>query len=381
MTQRQPPLPSSPLFVFFVSRGGMAVGFALFSTVAQLRRVVELGFDPLSLVLVGTALELSTFLFEIPTGVVADLYSRRRSVIIGYTVVGLGFLAESLAVGLWSVVLAQLVWGAGWTFISGARSAWLADEIGEEAAAGAQLRAAQITRIASVFGIVIAATLGTFSLSLSMQVGGLVLIGIALFQFLSMSEDGFQRRPDAERATFRAMADTFQAGLAQVRRRPVLITLLAVTLFTGAASESIDRLQELHLIDGIGFPSLPDWPLVWWFSGIQIVFLFAGLFGISIVRRFVDPRDLRALPKVLTGLASALVVAVLCFAWAGDFALAVGALIGISVVRQIEAPLYSAWVNRRLDPRSRATVLSMMQQSDALGQSGGGPLLGFVGRA
>ena len=38
---------------------------------------------PLQLVLVGTTLELACFLFEIPTGIVADLYSRRLSVVIG----------------------------------------------------------------------------------------------------------------------------------------------------------------------------------------------------------------------------------------------------------------------------------------------------------
>ena len=50
--------------------------------------------NPLQLVLLGTALEGSVFLFEIPTGVVADVYSRRLSVIIGYTLVGFGMLFE-----------------------------------------------------------------------------------------------------------------------------------------------------------------------------------------------------------------------------------------------------------------------------------------------
>ena len=54
--------------------------------------VVQL--DAFQLVLVGTVLETSCFLFEIPTGVVADLYSRRRSVLIGMFLYGLGFLME-----------------------------------------------------------------------------------------------------------------------------------------------------------------------------------------------------------------------------------------------------------------------------------------------
>ena len=57
--------------------------------------VVQL--DVFQLVLVGTVQETSCFLFEIPTGVVADLYSRRRSVLIGMFLYGLGFLMEGAA--------------------------------------------------------------------------------------------------------------------------------------------------------------------------------------------------------------------------------------------------------------------------------------------
>ena len=46
--------------------------------------VRELHFSPLQLVLMGTAMEAAVFLGEVPTGVVADTYSRRLSLIIGY---------------------------------------------------------------------------------------------------------------------------------------------------------------------------------------------------------------------------------------------------------------------------------------------------------
>jgi DHA3 family tetracycline resistance protein-like MFS transporter len=41
-------------------------------------------------------------------------------------------------------------------------------------------------------------------------------------------------------------------------------------------------------------------------------------------------------------------------------------------------PLQAAWINRGLDPATRATVLSLGSQSDALGQVAGGPVLGAV---
>jgi DHA3 family tetracycline resistance protein-like MFS transporter len=42
-------------------------------------------------------------------------------------------------------------------------------------------------------------------------------------------------------------------------------------------------------------------------------------------------------------------------------------------------PLYTAWVNQRLDSRLRATVISMSGQVDAIGQVASGPLVGMIG--
>ena len=54
--------------------------FAMMTTAFMVYQVEMAGLGPLQLVLVGTALELGAFLFEIPTGVVADAWSRKGSV-------------------------------------------------------------------------------------------------------------------------------------------------------------------------------------------------------------------------------------------------------------------------------------------------------------
>ncbi len=54
------------------------------------------GLAAFQLVLVGTTLGISAFVFEIPTGIVADVYSRCTSIIIGYLLMGVGFLVEGL---------------------------------------------------------------------------------------------------------------------------------------------------------------------------------------------------------------------------------------------------------------------------------------------
>jgi DHA3 family tetracycline resistance protein-like MFS transporter len=44
-------------------------------------------------------------------------------------------------------------------------------------------------------------------------------------------------------------------------------------------------------------------------------------------------------------------------------------------------PLYNAWVNQRLDSDTRATVISMSGQVDAIGQVASGPVAALVSLA
>src|SRR5437879_9402027 len=100
-------------------------------------------FGPLELVLAGTVLEVGYFVSEIPTGVIADAYSRRLSCILGAFTMGAAWLLEGALPNLWTIMAAQVVLGIGWTFFSGAAVAWIAGELGDERGAGAVVRGQQ----------------------------------------------------------------------------------------------------------------------------------------------------------------------------------------------------------------------------------------------
>lgn len=148
-------------------------------TVNLVYMVKAAGLDPLQMVLVGTVLELSPFLFEIPTGVLANRVSRRLSVLIGHTMTGASFVLIVLQPNFVAILLAQLIWGVGYTFISGAYPAWLSEEIGVERANRAFVRGAQLAQGAGFFGIAFAIALAQLSLHLPMLIGGLGVIGLA----------------------------------------------------------------------------------------------------------------------------------------------------------------------------------------------------------
>ncbi len=135
--------------------------FAMMFVTMSLYEATVAGLTPVQLVLVGTTVEVSIFLFEVPTGVVADAYSRRTSIIIGYFLMGFGFLVEGLFPAFLPIVLAQIFWGLGYTFTSGATQAWISDEIGEEPANKLLLRANRVSLYASLLGMGLAILIGS----------------------------------------------------------------------------------------------------------------------------------------------------------------------------------------------------------------------------
>ena len=81
------------------------------------------------------------------------------------------------------------------------------------------------------------------------------------------------------------------------------------------------------------------------------------------------------------GLISVLrIVGVVVFGLASSFELAVMGYVSAEVLRRVSGPLFTGWVNRHVDPRIRATLLSMGGEVDAIGQLSGGPAIGLVGQ-
>jgi len=372
----------SPYPIYLIIVGATSAFFTMMGFISAIYRVQTAGLNPLQLVLLGTALELSVFVFEVPTGIVADLHSRRLSVIVGYALVGAGFMLEGALPLFATILLAQVVWGIGYTFTSGAQDAWLADEIGEERLAQAYLRASQVGRAGTLAGLLVSISLGRVNLALPFLVSGALLVGLALFLLLFMPETGFAPTPRPDRTSWQKMGDTFRDGLGVVRGRPLLMLILSIALFFGLSSEGLDRLWEAHILENFTFPAAGNLEPVVWFGIIGVATLLLGFALTEVVRRRVDVDDERVAVWVQLLMSLVVVVGVVAFGLAGGFGVAVVAVMAVRVFRSGIHPLYWAWINKQIEePRVRATVLSMNGQVDAIGQVVGGPVLGSVATA
>ena len=354
--------------------------WALMTTVSMVFMVTVAGLDPLQMVLVGTVLELSAFLFEIPTGIVADVYSRRRSIIIGYFMVGSGYMLLGLFPRFNVILLSQVIWGLGSTFLSGASQAWVSDEIGEERANRSFLIASQYGKIGSLIGIVVCIALATIDLRLPIILGSLGLVLIGLFSFFFMDERPFRPVTEEHRQTWLKLAGTFVQGVSLVRSYPVLWVLIVIAMFEGMYSEGYDRLFAPFLVESFEFPMLVGLDTVIWWGVMSAGSIVLAFVAVDIVRRFIDTSNYRHLVTVLTIVSALLVASTFSFALAGNFYIALLAYFGVAMLRSVKDPLFTALLNQNLESTTRATVFSMQAQADALGQIGGGPTIGVVGK-
>jgi DHA3 family tetracycline resistance protein-like MFS transporter len=311
--------------------------------------------------------------------VVADVYSRRLSIIIGMFLIGLGFILEGSFPLFWTILLAQVLWGIGYTFTSGATQAWITDEIGESGAGRAFLRASQVGQIAALVGIALGMLLGSMRVNIPIQVGGFGLLLLGIFLILTMPETGFNPAAREERSSWVRLSSTFRQGLNTVRRRPALLTILSIGLIYGLYSEGLDRLWTKHILENFTLPQLADLQPVVWIGLVRAVSMMLSVGAVEIVRRKVDTNSHISVARALFTLTLLLAVGLLAFTLAGPLILALLAYWLIDVTRGVISPIYTAWVNQRLDSEVRATVISMSGQVDSIGQIAGGPVVGLIG--
>ena len=334
--------------------------------------VSQAGLYPLQLVLIGTIMELTVLLFEIPTGLVADFFGRKKSLVVGTFIIGAAHILEGSFPTFWAIAVGAALWGIGWTFISGAEQAWIADELENKELDQVFIKGTQFSSLGSFIGIIVSVLLATvFTVQIAILIAGGLLVLIAILAAIVVPETKFIRVVRNDTTSLLQMSLAIKGGLAQIKGNSVLVGLVAITVLTGLASEGFDRLWGAHFIGNF---QLNEQSAGYWFGALFAIAFLLNIIVLKVGETYVKERFATA----LLALNSLLVITMLFFAFSGSFLLAVLLYWIIASLREVNYPLVSVMINKRLQPQGRATALSMYGQLDALGQVAGGPLVGMI---
>lgn len=354
-----------------------ALFFAVIVTVNLVYQATVVGLSPLQLVLVGTLLEATCFIFEIPTGIVADLYSRKLSVIIGVFLIGAGFVFEGMFPAFFAVLAAQIIWGIGATFVSGAREAWIADEVGEREAGKAFIKGQQASQVGAFIGIALSMVLANIDIRLPIIIGGILYSSQAIFLAIFMPENNFKPIPARKRETLLSMKTTLVTGFKLVQKSNVLLFAMIIGVIFGMFSEGFDRLWTPYLVS-FSFPVFGGLKPVIWFGIISMAATIMAIIVAEVVKRRTDTCDHQSTAKTLFFISLSLIVTVVIFGMADTFWLAASTYCFAYMFKESIGPIYDSWINQNIEGKVRATVFSMSSQMNSFGQIFGGPILGVI---
>lgn len=357
--------------------------------------IVELNLSITELVLLGVVLEGTVILSETPTGVVADVWSRRSSLIIAQVLIGSSFAWTFLTENIWMLLASHALLGFGWTFRSGADVAWITDELAGLGPKGKEGRGgedgpftdndiSQLLLRRNQIGMLLSLLIGPLTILIgwwqSVRVVGLILsvgyISLAGFMAMFMTEDHFT--PGRERGA--GFVATLREGVGVVRDRPKLRVLIVVAALLFAGAEIFGRIGYVHLLETAGFRDVDG-------SGeslvvLGVVFFLTALSGIALLA--ATERQLEKGEGVARIAGMLLVVGAVGGALVASTSVVVFIGLGFLLqdgVQEAMFPVMEGWANKEAPSEVRATVHSLVGQTTSLSQIGGAIILGGLAEA
>src|SRR5437868_6334816 len=243
--------------------------------------VVNAHLSASQLVLLGTVMSVTLVLSDIPTGVWSDAIGRKWPLVIGHLFLAAGMAMTGVVTAFPLILVTQVLWGAGWAFLTGADVAWVTDELDQPPRIAHVLTASARWELAGgATGMIAFGVLGwATSLSTAIVVSGVGMALLGLFVAARFIERNFI--PTREKR-WSASLSIFRLGVSLARRdHEILLVLVATMLINGAAL--VVWLFPKQLVN-LGFPSDP----VLWYTALGICSSAAGFVALRIVEAGLD---------------------------------------------------------------------------------------------
>lgn len=317
-------------------------------------------------------------LFEIPTGVVADLRGRRASYLLGLLTLAISTLLYLymwyVSAPFWAWALSSLFLGLGFTFLSGAFEAWLADALdhaGEKGKLEAVLAKGEVVEGAAMLVGSVAG--GALAQVTNLGVPYVVRAFLLALNFVSalflMKDLGFT--PSGGTRLLAEVKSLLHASVEYgLRNRPVRWLMFAAP-FTGGVSIYAFYAMQPYLLELYGDPH------AYGVAGLAA----AIVAGAQIAGGLSVPYVVRVFQRRTSVLLLCEVISVVVLAMIGfvpNFWVAVVLLVLWGLMFSAVIPIRQGYLNALIPSQQRATVLSF----DSLFGSTGGvviqPVLGKV---
>jgi MFS family permease len=317
-------------------------------------------------------------LCDIPTGVVADVWGRRTSYLLGTLTLSastfLYWLLWQMRGPFWAWAIVSMLLGLGFTFFSGAVEAWLVDALHYAEYDGALetvMGRGQMVGGAAMLGGSVAG--GAIAQATNLGVPFLIRVGVLAAMFAVayrlMWDLGFTA--DRSKTILQSTREVLDSSLTYgLKNPPVRWVMLAAPFSAGVGIYTFYALQP-YLLGLYGNPK------AYTIAGLAAAIVAAA----QIAGGYLAPRLRRLFRKrttslILGALLNAAILGALGLTHA--FWLALALLVAWALVFAAEMPIRQAYLNDMIPSRQRATVLSFESSMGSVGGVVIQPALGKV---
>lgn len=311
----------------------------------------DLNFSLFQIGLLVAAAPLTSLLFEIPTGAFADLYGRKKSVILGVFLQAIPIFLLYYFTTFTSVFLLFALMGFGGTFVSGAVEAWVADLVKDK---GKHLLKSYFVKVQSLdsFGLVISGFIGAwfvklFGLSIIwLTAGASLIITVVLLAF---ARENFTRKKVSYREVLSGVFTQSQKAIRFSKRHKIIYYFFVAGMFLSLAGSFGGSLSWIPFLEERG---MPDYAFGFLWSGMAALGIFAPIIANRLYR---EGRE----RKFILGTIMVVIIITLLVYFAVNLVVALSILLAIAFFEQFKLPAQRTYFQAHIPSEIRASVGSV----------------------
>jgi DHA3 family tetracycline resistance protein-like MFS transporter len=328
------------------------------------------GLNLFQIAALAVIFEGSIALLELPTGLVADLYGRKLSVVLSLFTIGAAGVIFGVSTVFWGLALAETIHGLGETLKSGALEAWVVDSLKEEGRDGETgavfARGVRLERMGYLLGLVLGGYIGAQRITAiwyPFALGHLACGAVAV----SMMRERSSAARQGKAKTY--LGITIREGLGALRAQRFLLVLFAFSFLANFGHETVDQYWQVHLAEDLAV----DPRYFGWLVGLSTG---AVILLVTVVTRLLGRLGTQRYGLIVLEGTAALCVAGLALTVSPLAAM--GLFVALGAFRGFKKPIFLDLINRHIPSEARATLLSLESLLGSLGEGLAGLIIGGV---
>jgi MFS family permease len=300
---------------------------------------------------------------ELPSGYLADVWGCRRTLLVGAILGTLGIIIYSISADFASFMVAEVILGIGFSFVSGADSALLYDSLKAKNREHEYIKFEGRITSAGNFAEALAGVAGGLLATISLRTPYYFQIFIAA---IAIPAAFFLKEPKHVQERIQLKMREILSIVKLTYQQQEMRSAILISSFTGAATLTYAWFVQPYFKEA-GVP-LSIFGILW-----TLLNLSTGLFSIFSFRieRWLGRRNTLLLIVIL--LSAGFILTSIEISLAG-----IAILFGFFMVRGLATPVLKDYINQYTDSKVRATILSVRNLEIRMIFAVVGPALGYL---